>query len=91
MKLTCIIFFWIHNFKFHTSYVKLCFDRIDELGKELITRPGKLYLKKSKNIAKLIIKNLESSDSMVYRLTAENGAHKKQISVVLSIKGIYRY
>lgn len=87
MKFACIIFSWIYNFTLHTSYVKLFIRRIDQHGKELVMRPGKLYLKKSKSIAKLIIKNLEPSDSMVYKLTAENGAHQKQISVILSVKG----
>lgn len=87
LKCACIIFSWIYKFTLD-NFVKLYFRRIDEYGKELTTQPGKLYLKKSKSIAKLVIKNLELSDSMVYILAAENGAHKKQISLTLSVKGI---
>lgn len=73
-----------------SSYCKIAFFRINENGEEVIQhnyKNDKIYLKTNKTLSKFVIKNLELSDSMMYKLIADNGFYKKEISVTLSVKG----
>lgn len=47
----------------------------------------KITVENDKSTSKLVIKDLQLYDSGVYELTADNGAHKKQITVTLLVEG----
>lgn len=86
-KIKCI---WIIDVFYFPCPAKLYSHRIDEYGEEVTQREDKndkIYLKRNETLSKFIIKNLELSDSMVYKLIANNGFQEKQISVTLSVKG----
>jgi len=47
----------------------------------------KITVENDKSTSKLVIKDLQLYDSGVYELIADNGAHKKQITVTLLVEG----
>ncbi|XP_050420983.1 vascular endothelial growth factor receptor 1 isoform X2 [Adelges cooleyi] len=58
----------------------------DPEGKEIGLNPDKMYVENDKSMSKLVIKDLQLSDSGIYELIADNDAHKKRINVTLLVE-----
>lgn len=61
--------------------------RRDPNGEKIEMNSEKAFVKNYDTLSRLVIKNIQISDSGIYRLFAENGVHKKNISVALLVKG----
>lgn len=61
--------------------------RRDPYGEKIGMNPEKVFVKNYDTSSKLVIKNIQMSDSGIYRLFAENTFHKKNISVTLLVEG----
>ncbi|XP_050544021.1 vascular endothelial growth factor receptor 1 isoform X2 [Daktulosphaira vitifoliae] len=58
----------------------------DPEGKEIGLNQDKIYVENDKITSKLVIKDLQLSDSGIYELTADNDAHRKHINVTLLVE-----
>lgn len=61
--------------------------RRDPNGNKIGMNSEKAFMKNYDTFSKLVIKNIQISDSGIYQLFAENRVHKKNISVTLLVEG----
>lgn len=61
--------------------------RRDPNGNKIGMNSEKAFMKNYDTFSKLVIKNIQISDSGIYQLFAENRFHKKNISVTLLVEG----
>lgn len=65
----------------------MCKRRRDPNGDKIGMNPEKAFVKNYATSSKLVIKDIQMSDSGMYQLFAENRVHKKNISVTLLVEG----
>lgn len=73
-------------FEYYFKIIDFC-NRRDPEGKEVGLNPDKIFVENDKSTSKLVIKDLQMSDSGVYELYAENDDYTKQINVTLLVEG----
>lgn len=73
------------------SYIEcICDRRIGPNAKPLETQSKKTDVKNDASSSKLVIRDLQLSDSGIYKLTVHNGVKSKEIYVSLFVEGMHK-